>query len=531
MMEISIISLAYKGSIIEAITESKRQKKLFVVYVSGDNAESISLEESTWLDSKVEDVIRKYCILLHIRDGSTDCTQFSAIYPQRPAPCITAIGYNGIQLWQNEGFLIADVLASSLEKAWLSLHIQETFLSVALASNKSESHDTPDSSSLPIDQGSSSSISTPSSNTNLVLSSDNGVISSSDNAVYDTSSEPTVLKDSSASNDEVKEETKEKPLKKNQSEATSAPTILSKSSASNEKEKDQQKLQEENWEAGLSTGKAQAECQTSRENIEVADQQSWSRGEVEASTDNNDVKKETLEDASEVKSTEVHFNIRLPNGTNIREKFLVEDTLRMVKDYVDEKQTSAISSYDLAIPYPRRVFNSHDLSRTLSELGLYGRQALIMVPHIQATDDHKGGFLSEKHNRETTAYSYSSNETSGGSWAVVKNIFSYINPLSYLGGGGGDASSSSSSGQESQSNNMWQYSPNPSLLHQSRQTATSTATGGSTTNNTRNGRATTRFGGNIHTLRHDEDDDTNFSNKNAFWNGNSTQYGGDDNTK
>ena len=34
-----------------------------------------------------------------------------------------------------------------------------------------------------------------------------------------------------------------------------------------------------------------------------------------------------------------------------------------------------------------------------------------------------------------------------------------------------------------------------------------------------------RYGSNIHTLKHDEDDDR-FSDRNAFWNGNSTQYGG-----
>lgn len=33
------------------------------------------------------------------------------------------------------------------------------------------------------------------------------------------------------------------------------------------------------------------------------------------------------------------------------------------------------------------------------------------------------------------------------------------------------------------------------------------------------------FGSNIHTLKHDEDDER-FSDRNAFWNGNSTQYGG-----
>lgn len=40
-------------------------------------------------------------------------------------------------------------------------------------------------------------------------------------------------------------------------------------------------------------------------------------------------------------------------------------------------------------------------------------------------------------------------------------------------------------------------------------------------------RASRPFGSNIHTLRHDEDDFQS-RDRNTFWNGNSTQYGGDD---
>ena len=39
-----------------------------------------------------------------------------------------------------------------------------------------------------------------------------------------------------------------------------------------------------------------------------------------------------------------------------------------------------------------------------------------------------------------------------------------------------------------------------------------------------------RFGSNIHTLRHDEDDER-FSDRNKFRNGNSTEYGGNDDSK
>ena len=41
---------------------------------------------------------------------------------------------------------------------------------------------------------------------------------------------------------------------------------------------------------------------------------------------------------------------------------------------------------------------------------------------------------------------------------------------------------------------------------------------------------TSHLGSNIHTLKHDEDDGR-FSDRNAFWNGNSTEYGGNNDGK
>jgi hypothetical protein len=62
------------------------------------------------------------------------------------------------------------------------------------------------------------------------------------------------------------------------------------------------------------------------------------------------------------KSSDVHLNIRLPSGVSLQEKFSVTSTLRMVKDYVDENQTSGLGTYDLAIPYPRKVFSAQGMN-------------------------------------------------------------------------------------------------------------------------------------------------------------------------
>ena len=73
-----------------------------------------------------------------------------------------------------------------------------------------------------------------------------------------------------------------------------------------------------------------------------------------------DSKGEVVNDKTAVafdKLSDVHLNIRMPHGPNLQEKFSVTSTLRMVKEYIDEHQESVIGSYDLAIPYPRKVYS------------------------------------------------------------------------------------------------------------------------------------------------------------------------------
>lgn len=70
-------------------------------------------------------------------------------------------------------------------------------------------------------------------------------------------------------------------------------------------------------------------------------------------------------DISADKSNDVHLNIRLPDFTSLQQKFSLMSTLSMVKDYVDGKQESSAGSYDLAIPYPRKVFSNEGMTNGL----------------------------------------------------------------------------------------------------------------------------------------------------------------------
>ncbi|KAL0322728.1 UNVERIFIED_CONTAM: Plant UBX domain-containing protein 11 [Sesamum angustifolium] len=448
--------------------------------------------------------------------------------PQHSAPCITAIGYNGVQLWQKEGFVSADVLASSLEKAWLSLHVQETtaaFLTAALASGKQLASGT--------SGVASSEQVTPGTHVSAPLTDDHVL---SPDAGQPLHSEATA--DSNSSKDASKETDS-----KGVGVASTEPSLAL---SSRERDKSISEIEAGNtsqdpMERGQNNPKVA--YPVPENNLSISDNHLDSSNEVfhEISNEADEVAHVRTEETREadkddtpassaIKSNDIFLNIRLPDGSSLQVKFSVNDTLKMVKDYIHGNQSSSFGSFTLAIPYPRKVFSDQDMGSTLSDLGLFNRQALVVVPHNQ-NNLHLRGVPSHYE-------AYSSNDTGsssegGGYWAFLRRILSYANPFSYLSG---DASTPSAT-QESQ-NGVWQYSPNPSLQNALRDRGrpspiNSSDTSGRSSNSSsvRKQQTSRSFGGNIHTLKHDDDDDSRPNDRNAFWNGNSTQFGGNDDGK
>ncbi|GJT61174.1 plant UBX domain-containing protein 11, partial [Tanacetum coccineum] len=508
-MEQSISSLAFQGSIIEAITEAKRQKKLFVVYISGDNEDSVSMDKSTWSESSVAESLSKYCILLHILEGSTDAAQFSALYPQKPAPCVTAIGYNGVQLWQNEGYVSAEILASTLEKEWLSLHVQETtatFLTAALASRQSEQipSETQATPAASREIGSTSLAS--SSNTNASASVDKKDV---DHGKEKAENQAPLAKAINSKHAEKLEENKVKQPVTTTSEQVNQ--VIPSASETRADKKPRLNVNQQVGDTVEAPRVAKDEAKLKKAEISQID-----TGTVETS------------DLASNKSTDLYLNIRLPGGVSLQEKFEPTTTLRLVKDYVDKNQESNIGSYDLAIPYPRKVFGDQDLSKTLAELSLLDRQALIVVPRLQAS-----GFLRGRSSTPNSSVSTSATGSSDGEsyFSLVRRYLSYVNPLAYLGGGA--AANSSTPGQETRRNMPESGTPQGNFTGSKSSYLVTSNQSSSTPSTAKNNKpSSSQFGSgsNIHTLKHDEDDNR-FSGQNAFWNGNSTEYGGDGDNK
>ncbi|XP_056161436.1 plant UBX domain-containing protein 11 isoform X2 [Syzygium oleosum] len=476
------------------------------------------MEETTWRDFRVSESLSKYCIFLHVLEGSTDATNFSKIYPQGSVPCITAVGYNGVKLWENEGFIGAEDLALGLEKAWLSLHIQETTASVltaALAARKSEPSGSHASSTASIEQGSSSRTAANSSSDEHNQGSDTVPLVSSE-----------IVEEKRCCEDIAEKIDDDKPSLRADFQDDSGSLGDDKSSSSAEAAKglgdpsssdlgnNSDDCTSSHVEKGNTVSEEATKC--SSEIAEIPESNS-----KESNVTSSEEKPRSMEDVdidltckrpSGSQSMDVHLNIRLPNGVSLQHKFSVTSTLRVVKEYVDENQDGNINSYNLAIPYPRKVFTDQDLDRSLLELELVGRQALMVVPLERGTNHNRGGGSLSQHQPSST--DDSSDGNNGGYFGIVRRILSYMNPLSYLGG------TFRSSDPNPPQNNLAR-TERPNLRDSTNQ---NTSVGSRTEDGSRRP-TSSPFSSNIHTLKRDEDDNR-FSGRNSFWNGNSTQYGG-----
>lgn len=517
-MEGSTYSLTYKGSIPNAIAEAQRQKKLFVVYISGENENSVHLEQSTWADLSVAEAISKCCIFLHLRQGGVDASQFSAIYPQKSVPSISAIGLNGVMLWQHEGYISAENLIENIEKAWAALHLQETamtLLTAALATKKPEPMSASSPSVAPIEQGASSSLDVASTSTDkpMKCSMASSSTDSKQQPLEDIAGETSHDKDAGPGEETCSQSDD---AKINKGEQSSSATNTSKEALKSvlTDVDSSATLNDVHGSTALQANSTRFKNHTMVSPELAGGMTTCDPGSSKIISNESEVKAEAkkvdgLTDCSSaIKSNDVHLSIRMPNGTSLQMKLTFADTLRLVKNFVDENQVNEVGSYDLAVPYPRKLFNEQDMNKTLSELGFASREALIVVPHRQAPRTPRG--QPSSYDSRLTEGGARSGENGGGYFEYVKRVMSYLNPFSYFGGG-----ASSSNSEPVPSAGLWQYRPNPAYQNPS------------TGDSARNSRTSRPFGSNIHTLRENEDENR-FGDRNVFWNGNSTQFGGDD---
>ncbi|XP_052136391.1 plant UBX domain-containing protein 11 [Oryza glaberrima] len=533
-MERALDSLTYKGSIPDAILQSRRDNKLFVVYISGEDETSSSLDQSTLVNESVAEVIGNCCVFLHLKQGNIDASQFSAIYPQKAIPSISVIGQNGVMLWCHEGYISSKDLKENIEKAWATLHLQGTaaaFLTASLASRMTEPVNTTPT-TLPT-QGGSSAAENPStsSNQSTGTSGASGFANPTDSVAQPPRSTsrdetPSISEkessnlDSSPGNRTVQE--------RPDSDSAQVKGSLPDHPRSSNIEGCANPVQSGNTASLKQKNKVDdGFTKVSSESVPTRVASRGKSSKVAVDQDKATTTSTPIEPAP-VRSNDIQLVVRIPDGPSLQIKLTKDDNLRKVKNFVDENRANGAGSYDLAMLYPRKVFTEQDMEATLHELGIETRQALTIVPHHKTIRAAKRQSSSSPHEGDNNMDA----DSSGGSgyFGYLRTALSFVNPLSYLRANAApsnpDQLANQGSPQYRPSTGPWNR-PGEDTASESRipdsasQQAARDTSSGSTLR-----RRPRQFGGNVHSLR--SDDQGPSDDRNVYWNGNSTEFGGED---
>ncbi|MCO5573607.1 hypothetical protein L7F22_027379 [Adiantum nelumboides] len=508
----------FLGSIAEAIQIAKSEKKSLLVYIAGENEDSSRMDQTTWKDHKVQELIREQFVALHLKHRSSDAGHFFAMYPYDGVPIISVINNSGMLLKQLGGYVGPEELFRTLEQS-LVVQAAATIVAALASANNSSSTARPTQS-----QASSTSI-VPES----LESQEEGscsAVGDHNEACFLSTAAPT---DEKLVDDIVQIDHK-----------ASAPRIgqhTNTEAREGERESHLQKqtavLKPGRLEDRTKQGLDSASCDVLPDESmpQIAATSRGLEKEINDQVANMDAtvslegKASSLgqEKAPKIRRPPEMFliQVRLTNGKSIRESFNPKDNLAVVKKFVDQNRDDGNGLYSLAKLYPRKIFSQEDMEKSLLELNLEDRATLVLV-----TSPLQQKFsASEGSSRQAAISEVKDSGTSGGMWKIL----SYFNPLAYFSG------SSDSSNNDEPGNSSWQYEPNPNLRSAVRQGTPErdgllSPTVNETNASKRKKAQDKNWGGNIHTL-HRNDDDEEFKRGNTFWNGNSTQFGGEDSQK
>eukprot|EP01018_Ginkgo_biloba_P032774 Gb_22532 [translate_table: standard] len=338
--------------------------------------------------------------ILHLKD------------PHESLPAMTAIGYNGVLLWRHEGYISTEDLIAGIEEARRILHLQEAAAASMMAAALTASSQGPRSNVSTLassDHEGIANIAEPSSSAdetsghqspgnqttsdptceteNTLIDTESNFINneqedtasasvlaasltpsrssrtfSSEGDTIKKSHEPSssmveIPEDLSLKNQTISEHTCEI-TQPEMSGIASVVNLTNNSSQAGDEvhsgltnhndgqifEADN-KLPLEQTNNGVNLGLDQT-------TMEIVAEGETDNGGSSCVKDDNSVRKLPNRELSSI-----HLQIRLLSGTSLQAKFAATDTLRRVKDYINENRTDGNRPYSLAIPYPRKVFS------------------------------------------------------------------------------------------------------------------------------------------------------------------------------
>ncbi|CAM9598896.1 unnamed protein product, partial [Lampetra fluviatilis] len=394
--------LWFDRTIPAAIAEAKKKKFIFVVFICGDDEESVAMSAS-WEDPEVTEAAAQACVAIKLQAASEPCMQFSQIYPLSGVPSSYFIGESGVPLEVIRGSLSAQELLAKIAHV-KQMHVEKGAVGGAPAV-ASASAPQPSSKSRPSGPHALALL-MPHHHTSplspFFLPDPATVVSCSLTPVpihlrvhsplcpfNDTCiPSPPVFRLNRKLEEKRQQKTKEEEESNIRREVERRKLGKDMTEFKQRKEEEQAKrvMDERNREkAEERAAKDRIRQQIAQDRAERAERYNREKEEVDAARVAAQQAKEAEKRAKEQQTQQdrtaiARIQYRLPDGSYFTNQFASETTLAEARTFAQQVVKNAYGDFTLATAFPRRNFTVDDYPRTLQELGLAPSAAIIVLP-------------------------------------------------------------------------------------------------------------------------------------------------------
>lgn len=349
----------FEGSIPDAINEAKRRSLVFVVVITGDDAQSTELL-STWDDPRVSEAAQG-CVAIKLHSQSEACGQFSQIYPVVCVPSSFFIGDSGIPLEVIASSVSAEDLVLKINSV-KQMHQAQTAGGAVPAQTQSQP-----AASQPQTGGAPEPCSSAPAPAQTDTSSEQTRVTSAEEKTAQKKKGP-----ESESKGEVERRKLGKELQefKRKQEEDQTKRLLEE----RQKEKEEERAARERVRQQIALDRAERAARYARN---VQEENAAKEARIQAAQQEQEAKREA---AVRQRSSVARLQFRLPDGSSISSQFPAQSRLREARQFAQQEVGGAYGSFTLATMFPRREFTNEDLDRTLAELELAPSASIVLLP-------------------------------------------------------------------------------------------------------------------------------------------------------
>ncbi|XP_078084174.1 UBX domain-containing protein 4 [Mustelus asterias] len=415
----------FNGTIPDAIAFAKQHNAVFIVFIRGDDQQSVRMATS-WEAEEVAEATANSFVAIKIDAKSETCVQFSQIYPVVCIPSSFFIGDNGIPLEVVAGSVTAMELVARIQKV-KEMHRQKN---VAAAGDNQENHvgqsqasECPETTQPNVPPASDTKTGDTMSTAALQVRPKEHK-DHSDHAgpsggccVDENSAHYHAGEDLSTRVERLTKKLEERREQKKEDEVTNEIKVeIERRKVGKEMVEFKRKQEEDRTKRMLEErSRDKEEERLARERIrqqialdraERAARYAKTKEEAQAAKRASELQRRVNEESKnkEERSKMCRIQFRLPDGSSFTNQFSADATLAEARQFAESQVGGIYGHFELAITFPRKQFTKDDYSKTLTELELVPSASIILIP---------GGRSSSSMVRSSE----------GGLWTILNTLF------------------------------------------------------------------------------------------------------------